>query len=130
MPIQISHNDNTMLRPSFNGLIFTERFGNLQVSPTELESIIMQMPGVADCAVVGIPDILSGEIPRAFVVRRPGFHISESEITAFLDPKVAAYKKLAGGVRFLDIIPRNPAGKVLREELKVFGTNVEEVAQS
>lgn len=90
----------------------------------------MQMPGVADCAVVGIPDVLSGEIPRAFVVRRPGYHITESEITAFLEPKVAPYKKLAGGVRFLDIIPRNPAGKVLREELKVFGTKVDEADSS
>lgn len=43
-------------------------------------------------------------------------------------PQVAAYKKLAGGVRFLDVIPRNPAGKVLREELKVFGTKVDEKA--
>jgi len=101
-----------------------------QVSPTELEGIIMQMPGVADCAVVGIPDILSGEIPRAFVVRRPGFHITENEVTNYLEPKVASYKKLAGGVRFLDVIPRNPAGKVLREELKVFGTKVEEAASS
>ncbi|XP_046664732.1 4-coumarate--CoA ligase-like [Homalodisca vitripennis] len=101
-----------------------------QVSPTELESIIMQMPGVADCAVVGIPDILSGEIPRAFVVLRPGHHLTESEVCSFLEPKVAPYKKLAGGVRFLDVIPRNPAGKVLRDELKVFGANIEEVASS
>ncbi|KAG8293956.1 hypothetical protein J6590_003123 [Homalodisca vitripennis] len=103
---------------------------NQQVSPTELESIIMQMPGVADCAVVGIPDILSGEIPRAFVVLRPGHHLTESEVCSFLEPKVAPYKKLAGGVRFLDVIPRNPAGKVLRDELKVFGANIEEVASS
>lgn len=92
-----------------------------QVSPTELESIIMQIQGVADAAVVGIPDILSGEIPRAFVVRRPGSTVTEEDIIQHVEPKVAAYKKLAGGVRFLDMIPRNPAGKVLRNELKVFG---------
>lgn len=85
----------------------------------------MQIPGIADVAVVGIPDILSGEIPRAFVVPRPGMHITEEEIINFVEPKVAPYKKLAGGVRFLDMIPRNPAGKVLRNELKVFGTSVE-----
>uniref|UniRef100_A0A1B6DDZ7 Luciferin 4-monooxygenase n=1 Tax=Clastoptera arizonana TaxID=38151 RepID=A0A1B6DDZ7_9HEMI len=95
-----------------------------QVSPTELENIVIQMSGIADVAVVGIPDVLSGEIPRAFVVLRPGFHITEEEIIAFVEPKVAPYKKLAGGVRFLDMIPRNPAGKVLRNELKVFGINV------
>lgn len=103
---------------------------SVQVSPTELENIIMQMPGIADCAVVGIPDILSGEIPRAFVVLRTGHDLSEAQVTSFLDPKVAPYKKLAGGVRFLDIIPRNPAGKVLREELKVFGNKMEEAAAS
>lgn len=81
----------------------------------------MQIQGVADAAVVGIPDILSGEIPRAFVVRRPGSTVTEEDIIQHVEPKVAAYKKLAGGVRFLDMIPRNPAGKVLRNELKVFG---------
>lgn len=88
----------------------------------------MQMPAIAECAVVGIPDVLSGEIPRAFVVPKAGFRITESEITAFLDGKVAPYKKLAGGVRFLDVIPRNPAGKVLRDELRVFGSKIDETS--
>ncbi|XP_075233966.1 uncharacterized protein LOC142331766 [Lycorma delicatula] len=95
-----------------------------QVSPTELENLVMQIPGVADVAVVGIPDVLSGELPRAFVVRKPGSNVKESDIIAFVEPKVVPYKQLAGGVRFLDIIPRNPAGKVLRNELKVFGEKV------
>lgn len=93
----------------------------LQVSPTELESIVMQIPGVADVAVVGIPDVLSGELPRAFVVKKPGTSLTEDDIVKFVDNKVAPYKKLGGGVKFLDVIPRNPAGKVLRNELKVFG---------
>lgn len=84
----------------------------------------MQLPGVADVAVVGIPDVLSGELPRAFVVRKPGSNISESDIINFVDPKVVPYKQLAGGIRFVDFIPRNPAGKVLRNELKVFGEKV------
>lgn len=92
-----------------------------QVSPTELESIVMQIPGVADVAVVGIPDVLAGELPRAFVVKKPGSSLTEDDIVKFVDNKVAPYKKLGGGVRFLDVIPRNPAGKVLRNELKVFG---------
>ncbi|RZF44911.1 hypothetical protein LSTR_LSTR010074 [Laodelphax striatellus] len=92
-----------------------------QVSPTELESIVLQIPGVADVAVVGIPDILSGELPRAFVVRKARATLTENDITSFVEPRVVAYKRLTGGVRFLDVIPRNPAGKVLRNELKVFG---------
>lgn len=81
----------------------------------------MQIPGIADIAVVGIPDILCGELPRAFVVRHANSTISEATIIDFVKPKVASYKQLAGGVRFIDIIPRNPSGKVLRQQLKVLG---------
>lgn len=93
----------------------------LQVSPTELESLILEVEGVADVAVVGIPDTLAGELPRAYIVLKPGAKVEEKDITSHVDPKVAAYKKLAGGVRFIDSIPRNPSGKVLRNELKVLG---------
>ena len=48
-------------------------------------------------------------------------NLTEEAIQKFLEPKVASYKKLAGGVRFIDIIPRNPAGKILRHQLKVLG---------
>ncbi|VVC32610.1 AMP-binding, conserved site,AMP-dependent synthetase/ligase,AMP-binding enzyme, C-terminal domain [Cinara cedri] len=97
-----------------------------QVSPTELENLISELKEVADVAVVGIPDVLSGEIPRAFVVKRPGSSIDEKTILNHVAKNVVAYKKLAGGVKFLDIIPRNPSGKILRNELKVFGNNPSE----
>lgn len=90
----------------------------------------MQLKEVADVAVVGIPDVLSGEIPRAFVVKRPGAVISEKTILNHVEKNVVAYKKLAGGVKFLDLIPRNPSGKVLRNELKVFGNNPSEQTQN
>lgn len=86
----------------------------------------MELKEVGDVAVVGIPDVLSGEIPRAFVVKRPGMDISEKTILSHVENNVVAYKKLAGGVKFLDLIPRNPSGKVLRNELKVFGNNPSE----
>jgi acyl-CoA synthetase (AMP-forming)/AMP-acid ligase II len=93
-----------------------------QVSPSELESIVLQIPGVTDVAVVGIPDTLAGEVPRAFVVRHPDSqNLTEADVQEYVEPKVASYKKLAGGVKFIDVIPRNPAGKVLRQELKVLG---------
>jgi len=93
-----------------------------QVSPTELEGIILEIPGVADAAVVGIPDALTDELPRAFVVRRPDSpNLTEAEVEQYVAHKVASYKKLAGGVKFIDVIPRNAAGKVLRHQLKVFG---------
>ncbi|XP_046625843.1 4-coumarate--CoA ligase 2-like [Neodiprion virginianus] len=92
-----------------------------QVSPTELESIILEMPGVVDVAVIGIPDTLAGELPRAFVVKQPNADLTEESISNYLKPKVVAYKNLAGGVIFINAIPRNAAGKIMRQELKVFG---------
>lgn len=79
----------------------------------------MELPEVADVAVVGIPDSLAGEIPRAYVVLKPNTKIDEEKITKYIDPKVTHYKKLKGGVKFIDAIPRNPNGKVLRNELKI-----------
>ncbi|KAJ8683404.1 hypothetical protein QAD02_019196 [Eretmocerus hayati] len=90
-----------------------------QVSPTELESLILEIPGVADAAVIGIPDAVAGELPKAFVVKKPGFDkITPDHVQEFVTSKVAEYKKLAGGVSFIEAIPRNPSGKILRNELK------------
>ncbi|XP_041981706.1 probable 4-coumarate--CoA ligase 1 [Aricia agestis] len=92
-----------------------------QVSPTEIEGIIMELPEVADAAVVGIPDPLAGEIPRAFVVLKPNQKLTERQIYDVVAQKLTKYKRLEGGVVFLEIIPRNAAGKILRNELKVLG---------
>ncbi|XP_071441207.1 uncharacterized protein [Hetaerina americana] len=88
-----------------------------QVSPTELEAILRQCPGVGDVAVVGVPDDRSGELPAAFVVRGPGSEVTERDVHAWMSPRAAAFKQLAGGVRFIDAIPKSPSGKVLRREL-------------
>nr|CAI5846911.1 unnamed protein product [Callosobruchus analis] len=90
-----------------------------QVSPTELENLLMEIDGVGDAAVVGIPDALAGEVPRAFVVLKPGANVSEEDVHRFINSKVTNYKKLVGGVRFIEAIPRNPSGKILRNELRV-----------
>ena len=89
------------------------------MSPTELENLILEIPQVTDVAVVGIPDTLSGEIPRAYVVKKQEADISENDIVKYVNAKVAHYKKLSGGVKFVKIIPRNPNGKILRNELKL-----------
>ncbi|XP_059482537.1 uncharacterized protein LOC132200818 [Neocloeon triangulifer] len=90
----------------------------LQVSPTELEGVLRKMDGVSDVAVIGVPDARSGEVPKAFVVRKPGSNIAENDVTAFVEGHVAEFKKLAGGVKFVDEIPKNAAGKILRKNLK------------
>lgn len=89
------------------------------MSPTELENLILEIPEIADVAVVGIPDTLAGEVPRAFCVKKPNAKINEEDILLYVNPKVTHYKKLAGGVKFIDVIPRNPNGKILRNELKI-----------
>ncbi|XP_053608423.1 probable 4-coumarate--CoA ligase 1 [Plodia interpunctella] len=92
-----------------------------QVSPTEIESVIMEQPEVADVAVVGMPDALAGEVPKAFVVLKPGHTLTEHQVTDLVAQKLTKYKHLQGGVAFIDAIPRNAAGKIMRNELKVFG---------
>ena len=59
-------------------------FGEFQVAPSELESVLRTHPAVADCAVVGIPDEAVGEAARAYVVKRDGAEVTEEEIIGFV----------------------------------------------
>lgn len=81
----------------------------------------MELPEVADVAVVGVPDPLAGEVPKAFVVLKVDRKLTEKDIYDFVAKKLTRYKHLEGGVAFLDAIPRNVAGKIMRNELKVLG---------
>lgn len=106
----------------------------LQVSPTELEDELRGHPSVADVGVVGVSDARAGEVPRAYVVRRKtatsggGGEKEEEEraeeerlaeaLKTFLSERVAPHKHLAGGVRFVGELPKNPTGKLLRRTLK------------
>ncbi|RKK07384.1 hypothetical protein BFJ65_g17588 [Fusarium oxysporum f. sp. cepae] len=88
-----------------------------QVSPAELEAILATHPDIIDSAVVGT--IFQGhEVPRAYVVRRPGSNTTSQAISSWIEGKVAAYKRLDGGVVFVDIIPRTQSGKILRRLLR------------
>jgi len=62
-----------------------------QVSPTELEDLIMSHPAVADAAIIGVPDDYAGELPRAYVVKKPGASVNEEDIKKCLHPKIAPY---------------------------------------
>ena len=88
-----------------------------QVAPTELEDVIRTVPGVKDVAVIGIRDEKAGEVPKAFIVRASE-DVKEEHIHKFLDDKLAKYKKLSGGIVFLEELPKSPTGKVLRKELR------------
>lgn len=108
-----------------NGLFYiTERLKELikvnsyQVPPAELESILRTHPEILDAAVVGIPHGRSGEVPKAFVVRRPNSKTDEQDVQEFVAKQVIHYKKLTGGVHFIDAIPKSASGKILRREVK------------
>lgn len=59
-----------------------------------------------------------GEAPKAFVVTRSGSSITANEICSYVASKVTSYKNISGGVEFVEGIPRNPSGKILRKELR------------
>jgi acyl-CoA synthetase (AMP-forming)/AMP-acid ligase II len=87
----------------------------LQVAPAELEALLGTHPAVAECAVVGQPDERCGEVPVAVVVRRAP--VEGDELIAFVAERVAPHKRIRD-VRFVDAIPRTPAGKILRRLLR------------
>ncbi|KAK5648576.1 hypothetical protein RI129_003468 [Pyrocoelia pectoralis] len=89
-----------------------------QVAPVELEALLLNHSKIADAGVIGIPDERYGEIPLAFIVKVQGENLSEKEVENFVAGKVAPYKRLRGGVKFVPQIPRNPSGKILRRMLR------------
>ncbi|KAM4055780.1 AMP-binding enzyme [Hirsutella rhossiliensis] len=95
------------------------KYKGLQVAPAELEGVLMAHPSVADAAVIGLMQG-SEEVPRAYVVLAPAVRgkTSEADLVAYVKSKVAAYKQLRGGVVLVDAVPRSPAGKILRNELR------------
>ncbi|KAF7767894.1 hypothetical protein Agabi119p4_7137 [Agaricus bisporus var. burnettii] len=100
-----------------------------QVAPAELEGSLLGHPDIIDCCVVGVEDERSGEVPLAYVVLsadakkrslegpQMASDISES-IQHFIAEKKARYKHLTGGVQFIDTLPRNGSGKLLRRILR------------
>ncbi|KAF7833964.1 4-coumarate--CoA ligase-like 9 [Senna tora] len=90
-----------------------------QVPPAELEHLLLSNPHIADAAVIPYPDEDAGEIPMAFVVRKRGSNISASMVMDFVEKQVAPYKKIRR-VCFVELIPKSPAGKILRRELAAY----------
>ncbi len=87
------------------------------VYPRELEDILYEHPAVKLCAVVGKPDQMAGEVPKAYIVLKERATASADEILTFLNSKVANYKAIRE-VEFKKELPLNPAGKVLKRSLK------------
>jgi 4-coumarate--CoA ligase len=94
-----------------------------QVPPAELEGYLAGHPLVDDVAVVGVDSaILGTEVPRAYIVRKGGLSAVQPndarDIIAWMNAKVANHKKLRGGIKFADAVPKSVSGKILRRVLK------------
>lgn len=96
--------------------------GGENVYPAEVENVLYQMEEIVEVAVIGVSDPKWGEVGKAIVVLKPGAVLTEEQVIQFCQGKIARYK-IPKSVVFVDQLPRNPAGKVLKTELrKQFGT--------
>jgi len=91
--------------------------GGENVYPAEVENVLVAHAGVADAAVIGVPDDRWGETVKGIVVRAPGTEATPEEIIAFCRDRLAHYK-CPTSIDFADVLPRNPSGKVLKRELR------------
>ena len=91
--------------------------GGENIYPAEVENVLMAHPSIADAAVIGIPDDRWGETPKAMVVRKPGVEISEADIINFCRQQLAKFK-CPTTVDFVESLPRNPSGKILKKDLR------------
>jgi long-chain acyl-CoA synthetase len=93
------------------------KYKDYSVYPREVEDVFYEHSAVKLCAIIGKPDPMVGEIPKAFVVLKDGASATEAEIMAFVNEKVAPYKAIRE-VEFRKDLPLSPAGKVLRRVLQ------------
>ena len=95
---------------------FLKRGGEM-IAPEEVEQIIMSHPAVDEAAIIGIPDIEWGERVRAIVVKKPGAELTAEEVIEHCRPRMAGFKR-PEDVIFIEELPRNPMGKVLKRVLR------------
>jgi HIP---CoA ligase len=91
--------------------------GGFNVYPAEVEQALARLDGVAESAVIGVPDARLGEVGRAYVVTRPGHALDEAKVLAFCRERLANYK-VPRQVVFRADLPRNPSGKPLKRVLR------------
>jgi long-chain acyl-CoA synthetase len=91
--------------------------GGVNIYPAEIEAVLLTLPGVADCAVFGIPDVEFGEALAAAVQPRPDAQLSGAEIQAQLRERIAGYK-VPRVVTFHEALPREDSGKIFKRLLR------------
>ena len=91
--------------------------GGFNVYPAEIEQVLARLDGVADCAVIGVPDERLGEVGKAFIVAKPDAALDERTVIDYTREHLANFK-VPRSVTFLDALPRNPGGKVVKPQLR------------
>jgi HIP---CoA ligase len=91
--------------------------GGFNVYPAEVEQVVARLDGVAESAVIGVPDERLGEVGKAFIVTKPGATLDEETVIAYTREHLANFKT-PRSVEFLDVLPRNPGGKVVKPLLR------------
>lgn len=96
-----------------------------QVAPAELEALLVKHPQVADAAVIGVPAEKyggregDGEVPKAFVIRRPNATLTQEELADWISPQITAYKRISkSAIAFVESVPKSASGKILRKDLR------------
>jgi acyl-CoA synthetase (AMP-forming)/AMP-acid ligase II len=91
--------------------------GGFNVYPAEVEQVLARLDGVAESAVIGIPDARLGEAGKAFIVAKPGQQLAEADVLAHCRERLANFK-VPRQVEFRAELPRNPSGKPLKRLLR------------
>jgi long-chain acyl-CoA synthetase len=97
------------------------KYKGYTIAPAEVEATLYEHPAVRECAVVGVPDDLAGELPKAYVVPKEGSDCSGDELIEFCKERLSPYKRIRL-VEFIDEIPKTQVGKILRRILRDRGT--------
>lgn len=91
--------------------------GGENVYPVEVEEVLYEIPEILEAAVIGIPHEVYGEVPKAYIVLKKGHSFTEEDVISYCKQKLAKYK-LPVEIDFLESLPRNASGKVLKQTLR------------
>ena len=91
--------------------------GGENIAPAEVESVLLSHPDIDEAVIIGVADLEWGQEPRAIVVLKPGASVTEADIISYCKPHLAGFKR-PRSVQFVEALPRNAMGKVLRKELR------------